>query len=1061
MDSVFGIPMNWILVVLLAIMFICILSVALIAVFNPVIFKMALRNPPRRKIQSVLIVFGLMLATLIVSAALTTGDTLDYSISNTAYDNLGEVDQTISFVGEAGGEGSMSLNNEPIPASLAGDLSEQFADNPDIEGFTPVLTAGVPAVNDESQLSEPNVTLTGLEFDQIDEFGGIESVDGGQVDLSSVGPGEAIVSQTLAENLRAEAGDEITIYVENQPYPVTIAAVGEDSVLTGLTFGAQQGPSNHGLTLRLDEVQEMTDLDGMARYIAVTNTGGVRDSLEHSEDAEAALEAGLAGTQLGVNPVKRQTVEIAEFIGSTFMSLFLVLGLFSIAAGVLLIFLIFMMLASERRSEMGMARAVGMRQRHLVQQFLAEGTIYDLGAALVGALLGVGVAFLMVQILRGLVGGELFTLTPTFTLRSLAVAYALGVTVTFITIIFASVRAARLNIVSAIRDLPDMPSERKQFPRFRWWWKIPRFGPKLPGIGMYLVSLILFPIELIPNLIAYPFRFAIWLVRVLAYFTGWGPLLLPLGILFMLLGWQLGGQSGSMALYTTGLSVVGFGLMLILRRFLPTRPVVSVISFLLLVWWLSPEDTLAFTMPDNLVGDFDMFFISGIMMVTFAVLLIMWNAEVIVWLISLFGKLFSKWVPAVKTAVAYPLASKVKTGLTMAMFSLIVFSLVTMSTINANFVELFTTEAATGGWDIQVQTNPSNPVDDLREELSGSDVDVSEFQAVGRISAVTMENSQVRTADSEDWSRTFLNGVNPEYAEQTDMPLQARAAGYESDEAVWDAIASDPSVAVVDAFTAAPASGQIGGNPDQFRLAGLSETGEAMEPVEVVLGNPGSGESRTVNVIGVISDEISMAFGIYMSDEVISGLYQNPDLANIYVQLADDSLEHSEEVARDIEAALVQSGVQAESTESQLQQNAEIQTGFLDLIQGFMGLGLLVGIAALGVISFRAVVERRQQIGMLRAIGYQRNMVAASFLIEALVIAVLGVLSGMILALILSYNLINSGEFTQGADFSGFVIPWAQIGLVLGVALVAAVLMTIIPARSAASVPVAEALRYE
>jgi ABC-type antimicrobial peptide transport system permease subunit len=48
------------------------------------------------------------------------------------------------------------------------------------------------------------------------------------------------------------------------------------------------------------------------------------------------------------------------------------------------------------------------------------------------------------------------------------------------------------------------------------------------------------------------------------------------------------------------------------------------------------------------------------------------------------------------------------------------------------------------------------------------------------------------------------------------------------------------------------------------------------------------------------------------------------------------------------------------------------------LIQGFMGLGLIVGVAALGVISARAVVERRQQIGVLRAIGFRRGMVQGS-----------------------------------------------------------------------------------
>ncbi len=78
------------------------------------------------------------------------------------------------------------------------------------------------------------------------------------------------------------------------------------------------------------------------------------------------------------------------------MSLFTTFGSFSIAAGILLIFLIFVMLAAERRGELGIARAVGTRRRHLVQMFLFEGVAYDLLAAAVGALLGLGVAYVMV-----------------------------------------------------------------------------------------------------------------------------------------------------------------------------------------------------------------------------------------------------------------------------------------------------------------------------------------------------------------------------------------------------------------------------------------------------------------------------------------------------------------------------------------------------------------------------------------------------------------------------------------------------------------------------------------
>ena len=59
-----------------------------------------------------------------------------------------------------------------------------------------------------------------------------------------------------------------------------------------------------------------------------------------------------------------------------------------------------------------------------------------------------------------------------------------------------------------------------------------------------------------------------------------------------------------------------------------------------------------------------------------------------------------------------------------------------------------------------------------------------------------------------------------------------------------------------------------------------------------------------------------------------------------------------------------------------------------------MMLGLVVGVAALGVISARAVVERRQQIGVLRAIGFRRGMVQAVFLIESSFIALTSIVVG-------------------------------------------------------------------
>src|SRR5688572_31638253 len=87
--------MSGILTVLVAILALCLLSVAWVAWRRPVIFKLGVRNIPRRKAQTTLIVVGLMLSTLIISAALGTGDTLHHSLTKDSYENLGHVDQLV------------------------------------------------------------------------------------------------------------------------------------------------------------------------------------------------------------------------------------------------------------------------------------------------------------------------------------------------------------------------------------------------------------------------------------------------------------------------------------------------------------------------------------------------------------------------------------------------------------------------------------------------------------------------------------------------------------------------------------------------------------------------------------------------------------------------------------------------------------------------------------------------------------------------------------------------------------------------------------------------------
>jgi putative ABC transport system permease protein len=175
------------------------------------------------------------------------------------------------------------------------------------------------------------------------------------------------------------------------------------------------------------------------------------------------------------------------------------------------------------------------------------------------------------------------------------------------------------------------------------------------------------------------------------------------------------------------------------------------------------------------------------------------------------------------------------------------------------------------------------------------------------------------------------------------------------------------------------------------------------------------------------------------------------------VALTDPS--DSKNVAESIEASLLTNGVQADSIRDQLKDDQKQGTSFLYIIEGFMGLGLIVGIAAVGVIAFRSVVERRQQIGVLRALGYQRSMVSLSFMIETAFIVGMGVISGTTLGVILARNLFASDDVTT--SHIAFTVPWALISLILSLTIVAALVMTWVPARQAARIAPAEALRYE
>ena len=213
--------------------------------------------------------------------------------------------------------------------------------------------------------------------------------------------------------------------------------------------------------MNLAQVQSATNHPDQINAILVSNVGGPYQGAKHSQTVVKYLKTLLRGTTLQVHNDKEMLLFAANLIGSVFTTIFVGFGSFSIAAALLLIFLIFIMLAAERTQEMGVARAVGTRRRHLVQMFVFEGAAYDLVAALVGTLLGAGVGLATVGVmaarLKDIADISFFQLHHRIEPRSMIVAFCLGLLMTFVTVTISAWRVSRLNIVTAIRDLPPPP----------------------------------------------------------------------------------------------------------------------------------------------------------------------------------------------------------------------------------------------------------------------------------------------------------------------------------------------------------------------------------------------------------------------------------------------------------------------------------------------------------------------------------------------------------------------------------------------------------------------------
>lgn len=998
MDKLFGLPMSTLALVLPVALGVVLAIGLAMALRKLVLLRMSARYAARRKGRTALIVLGLMLGTAMVMAALSTGDTMTYTIRSAVLSGLGNIDEVISSQEESDIEVTgESAELQYIDESVFPEVRGAFMATGLVDAVAPAIAETVGVQDLTTQQTEPRVYLTAIDPQFGEDFLDARELGGGRVRLSELAPDEVYLNEDAADEMEAKAGDRLAVFAgaEGKQYQVKAVVTGDG---TSSTVSA--------MIVRLDSAQALFGKEGQIRHIVISNNGDAVSGAELTDAVIAGGQPTLDRLGLFIEPTKRDDLEEADEAGSAFTTFFMTFGTFSVIAGMMLIFLIFVMLAAERKSEMGIARAVGTERRQLIQMFMFEGMLYDLLAAAVGALLGIAVAYGMVLIMARAVGVWGIDIRHDVQMRSIIVAYCLGVLLTFVVVTVSAWKVSVLNIVAAIRNLPE-PAMRKA------------------SRGSLVLAIVL---AVLGSLMA------------LAGLSSeqWTPLYL-------------------------GVSLVMISLLpaMLWLRF-PSRLAYTAPGVLLVVWSLLPSDVLDPVLPLMSV-DFSSWVVGGVITVLGATWLVMYNSDLALGAVTaVLGRL--AWLaPVLKTAIAYPLTNRFRTGMILAMFTLVVFNLVVGAATTTSFTEAWNDVTAFGGgYDIRATTVRVNPIDDMRAAVAGSEeLDEQDFEIVAGQSAAALDAQQLN-AEGAEAGAYAVRGLDDAFLETNQYGLGSIAEGYGSAREVWDAIRADPHLAIVDSYPV-PHRADFGfstGGPD-FQLTGLYADDTGFTPVPVQLTDRATSKHTEVRIIGIMKDAAPFfMIGILTNQRLIEEEF--PEQASIithFIRLREGA--DVEATADGLEAAFLVNGMEAEVMQEELDKAVGTNQTFIYLLQGFLGLGLIVGVAALAVISARSVVERRHEIGVMRSIGYERRMVQMSFLLESTMVALVSLILGTVLGLAISNNVIMDQSEQPSWENLRLVVPWRDLVVVYVLVSGAALITTFLPALQASRVYPAEALRYE
>ncbi|MFL6279048.1 MAG: FtsX-like permease family protein, partial [Vicinamibacterales bacterium] len=215
----------------------------------------------------------------------------------------------------------------------------------------------------------------------------------------------------------------------------------------------------------------------------------------------------------------------------------------------------------------------------------------------------------------------------------------------------------------------------------------------------------------------------------------------------------------------------------------------------------------------------------------------------------------------------------------------------------------------------------------------------------------------------------------------------------------------------------------------------------------------GSAQPAVFRFVGAVRDSVLQG-QLIISEEHFTRLF--PSQQGYRFFLVDDrsvrTPEQAQALAGALERDLAPFGFDAVSTPERLAAFHRVENTYLSTFQALGGLGLLLGTIGLSAIMFRNVLERRRELALLRAVGYDARRISTMIAAEASLLVGAGVVTGAACAAI---AVAPAWIDHQGSD------PGIALIFLLAAVVFAGLLSSIVAVRAALGGTVLAALRSE